>query len=151
MRLYLYVKILIIAFVFVIGPVEAGIYKWTDAQGKVHYGDKPVDQKQAAEITVDMDANTGVTNSSGNDKERELMTQELQDDRKAREKTREDNKIAKQERWQRCKGLKKRLLKHRRANSVYKKDAKGERVYYTQKQRDAKVKAINKGIAKNCR
>lgn len=151
MRVFLFVKSVSTLFLLMTLPVSAGVFKWTDEQGNVHYGDQPISQDGTTELKINTNADTGITNSSGNDKERARMTQELQDDREAREKKRADRRVEKKKRQKVCAQLKKRLLQHQRASSVYKRDAKGERVYYTPKERDEKVKNINKGIAKNCR
>ena len=151
MRFFSLVQRVFILFLFMALPVNAGVYKWTDEQGNVHYGDKPVNQKQATELQINSNVNTGVTHSAGDNKERDRMLQELQDDRGAREKIKAEQRVERKKRKKACVQLKKRLLQHQRASSVYKRDAKGERVYYTSEERDEKVKNINKGIAKNCR
>ncbi len=151
MGVLLFVQSVLILFLFVVLPVNAGVYKWTDEQGNVHYGDKPVNQGKATELQINSNVNTGVTHSAGNIKERDRVLQELQDDRDAREEVKADQRIERKKRQRTCVQLKKRLLQHQRASSVYKQNAKGERVYYTAKEREAKVKNINQGIAKNCR
>lgn len=35
---------------------SAEIYKWTDAQGRVHYGDNPADTVQAEKVTVEINS-----------------------------------------------------------------------------------------------
>lgn len=151
MRVFSFVQRVFILFLFMALPVNAGVYKWTDEQGNVHYGDKPVNQEKATELQINSNVNTGVTHSAGDNKERDRMLQELQDDRGAREKIKADQRVERKKRQKACVQLKKRLLQHQRASSVYKRDAKGERVYYTPEERDEKVKDINNGIAKNCR
>jgi len=141
----------LIVFFCLSASLTAGVYKWTDEQGNVHYGDKPVSTKKATELKIDTESRAGITTSSGNIKERERITQELEEERKAREKTRDEQRVAKQERRARCKPLKKRLGKHLRANNVYKENAKGERTYYTEKEREEKIRKLRKEIAKACR
>ena len=153
MCLFSYMKIFSTLFLFIIlsSSVNAGVYKWTDEEGNVHYGDKPINQDDTTELKINTDTDTGITNSSGNDKERTRMAQELQEDREAREKKRADRRVEKKKQQKTCAKLKKRLIQHQRASGVYKRDANGERVYYTPKERDSQVEKINKGIRKNCR
>lgn len=151
MRFFIFVQKVFLLLMFVVLPVNAGVYKWTDEQGNVHYGDKPVNQGKATELQINSDVNTGVTHSAGDNKERDRVLQELQDDRDAREEIKAEQRIERKKRQKACVQLKRHLLQHQRASSVYKKNAKGERVYYTPKERDEKVKNINKGIARNCR
>ena len=61
----------------VVSPVNAGIYKWTDSNGKVHFGDRPADVDSATEINIRSNNHTGVTNSSGNKDEREYLLKKI--------------------------------------------------------------------------
>lgn len=151
MRVFSFLQSVFMLFLLLVLPVNAGVYKWTDAQGNIHYGDKPANQQKATELQINNNVNTGVTHSAGDNKERDRVLQELQDDRDARAELKAEQRIERKQRQKACVQLKKRLLQHQRASSVYKQDAKGERVYYTLKERDETVKNINKGIAKNCR
>ena len=151
MGIFSFMQRVFILLLFIVLPVNAGVYKWTDEQGNVHYGDKPIDQDDSTELKININTDTGITNSSGNNKERDRMLQELQEDRDARKEVKAEQRIERKKRQKTCVQLKKRLLQHKRASGVYKRDANGERVYYTPKERDSQVEKINKGIAKNCR
>ncbi|WP_341676717.1 DUF4124 domain-containing protein [Niveibacterium sp. SC-1] len=39
-------------FVFAAAAAQAGVYKWTDAQGKVHYGDVPPPEQRTDRVNV---------------------------------------------------------------------------------------------------
>lgn len=73
MRVFSFVQRVFILFLFMALPVNAGVYKWTDEQGNVHYGDKPVNQEKATELQINSNVNTGVTHSAGDNKERDRM------------------------------------------------------------------------------
>jgi len=40
-------------------PVSAGVYKWTDAQGRVHYSDSPPPDQKAAQVKIKVNSITG--------------------------------------------------------------------------------------------
>ena len=151
MQFYATKNVLFLLTLSVASAVNAGVYKWTDEQGNVHYSDKPVNINKATELEIDTQSRAGITNSSGNTEERKWITQELEEERKAREQLREDQRIEKHKRRAQCKPLKQRLAKHLRANNVYKQHANGERTYYTEKEREEKISKLRKQIARACR
>ncbi|WP_221801157.1 DUF4124 domain-containing protein [Oceanobacter mangrovi] len=53
----------LLASLIIAAPVSAGIYKWTDANGKVHYGDRPPQAVQATGMNI---ANNPSPVSAGN-------------------------------------------------------------------------------------
>lgn len=146
-----YMKIFVIFFLLIASSVNAGVYKWTDKEGNVHFGDRPVDQDNATELNLNIESRAGITNSAGNNKERDRMANELEEDRKAREEKRKKNRAAKKKKQERCARLKDQRRRYQRANSIYKLNAKGDRVYYSKKERAVREKKLNKSIAKACR
>ena len=143
-------KIFLIAIFILVSPVSAGVYKWTDNKGNVHFGDHPDNQDEATELLYDTESRAGITNSSGNDKERNRMAKELEDDRKERQHNREERRVAQKKAQKRCARSKDQLRQYQRANSIYKLNKNGDRVYYSKEEREAKEKKINKSIAKYC-
>ncbi len=131
-------------------PVNAGVYKWTDKKGNVHFGDHPVNQDEATELIYDTESRAGITNSSADRKERDRMAKELENDRKERKENREERRIAQKKRQERCARSKDNLRWHQRASSIYKLKDNGDRVYYSKEEREAKEKKINRSIAKYC-
>lgn len=140
-----------ILFFLMVSPVSAGVYKWTDQNGVVHFGDRPVNQDEATELIIDTESRSGITNSSGNNKERARMTKELEEDRKSRQEKREKFQADKKKRKASCVQAKDRLRQYQEASGIYKLDKNGERVFYSNEERAAKEKKLNKVIAKNCR
>ena len=124
-------KIFLIAIFLMASPVTAGIYKWTDEKGNVHFGDRPVNQGAATELIYDTESRAGITNSSGNNKERNRMAKELEDDRKERQNNREEIRIAQKKAQKRCARSKDQLRQYQRASSIYKLKNNCDRVYYS--------------------
>jgi glutaredoxin len=40
-------------------PAAAGVYKWTDAQGRVHYSDSPPPDQEAAQVKIKVNSISG--------------------------------------------------------------------------------------------
>ena len=141
---------IIILLLLVSSPVSAGIYKWTDSNGNVHFGDKPVDNTGATEMNIKVNKNAGVTNSSGNKVDREYLIKKIdekkQDDAEKRKEKRELNKKHKML----CNNYRVKYENQIRANSLFTMDANGERTYLSDKERAARKKMIQKGIKKYC-
>ena len=148
--LFYFMKIFANFFLLIAFPVNAGVYKWTDKNGNVHYSDRPVNQGKATELNVGTDSSAGITNSADN-RERNFVIQELEEDRKAREKNREEKRIAQKKKQKRCARSKDNLRQYQNASAIYKLNSKGDRVYYSKEERKAREKKLSQSIAKNCR
>ncbi len=149
-----FLTVLPVVLLLITLPVGAGVYKWTDPQGRVHYGDKPQGQGKATELNIDTEAtddHAGVSGGAGNREKRDRMIQVLEEDRKARAEKRRKAEQARNKRQKRCVYLKNELARHQRARGVYRLNSKGERVYYSKKSRQAEERKLKKAIARTCR
>ena len=52
-------RCLIVAILLVAAPVAAQVYKWTDSQGRVHYGDRPPDDAKKQELKIRVNSYDG--------------------------------------------------------------------------------------------
>lgn len=141
----------ILLFVLVVSPVNAGIYKWTDENGNVHFGDRPVNSDAATEVKVQINNNTGVTNSSGNRKEREYLLKKIAEEKAADVEKRKMQAAEDKKRLVRCNAYRSSLQRHIQSNRSYSMSPDGERTYLTSEQREARKKKLGKGVAKYCR
>ncbi len=134
-----------------IGFANAGVYKWTDKEGNVHYGDKPVVQQKATELNINTKSGSGFSVSSDKKKARDQLLEEFKEDREARNKERNDKRIAKKKIRKQCARARDSLKRYREASGVYKLNKKGERVFYSKEARVKRERAYNKLIKKHCR
>jgi hypothetical protein len=137
-------------FVFVITPVNAGIYKWTDKDGNVQFGDQPVNTETATELKIQTNNNTGVTNSSGNIREREYLLKKISEEKETEAEERKQKAAKDKERRKLCDRYRSRLQLHNQSNRTFKMSPDGERTYLTDEQRDNQQKQLSKGVAKYC-
>ena len=144
------VKLVIFCLIMVSLSVNAGIYRWTDENGTVHYSDQPVKQSDVTELEIDAESRAGITGSSGNDREREIVLEEFEEERQAREKSREEKRLAQKQKQKRCARAKDDLRRYQTAGAVYKLDQNGERIYYSRDERAAREKKFHRLINKHC-
>jgi len=143
-------KFIILILVFV-SPVSAGIYKWTDSDGNVHFGDRPADNASATELTIKSNNNTGITNSSGNKKEREYLLKQIEKNKQEEAKKTKKRTASDKKRKKRCDYYKRRYQSHIQSNRSYRMSPGGERTYLSAEQREAKKRKISNGVSKYCR
>lgn len=145
-------KILTIVLLAWFGTAHAEVYKWTDKNGRVHYGDRPSDKK-AEQITI----NPGPVNGAP------LETQDnqraIENWLKARDKDREISKQkqaeqAKQKaiRKRKCATMKADLTDMQRGGIAwYDLDKNGERRYFSEEEIQQQISDLKQTIKKYCR
>jgi hypothetical protein len=125
---------------------SAEIYRWTDAQGRVHFGEKPgasgAEQVEVKPQVVERDAAT---------REREERTRKFYDARRD-EQAQADAKAAsaRAERLQECRELRSNLAQIQHGGLYYKTEKNGERSYYSDEQMDSARSRLSSRIAERC-
>jgi len=143
-------KKIIVIMLIIMSPANAGIYKWTDNKGNVHFGDRPVDPKSATELKVIINRNTGVTNSSGNKKEREYLLKKIERNKEERSEKKSEKLAKSKKRKKKCDAYRRSYQNHIQSNRSYHMSTKGERTYLSDKERDLRKKKLSKGVSKYC-
>jgi len=105
----------------------AEIYKWTDKDGNVHFGDNPQSEENATELNINTDARSGVTHSSGRDKDRDRLLKNRAEERAEKAEKKKKYEAKKKKMRRKC------LL----AN-------------YSSKQRAKSEKRLRKSISRYC-
>ena len=132
---------------------EAGVYKWVDDNGKVHYGDRP----QAAQPAVEMEIDETTPAPSRDDDElsreekRERLLQSMAEDRVEKQEQREKQKALNQQNRQKCNRYRDRMRHYQRASGLYNLDKDGNRVYISDTERARATKNLQAKINKYCR
>ena len=140
--------LLLLVFVF---PVSAEIYKWTDSDGNIHFGDRPSDIESATELDIKVNKNSGITNSSGNKKDRDYLLKKIEEE-KLEDAEKKKKRIAEnKKRKKRCSSYKRSYQVHIQSNRTYRMSPDGERTYLTEEQRENKKKKLIRGIEKYCK
>jgi len=143
MRIFLFV---ILALPF---TASAEIYKWTDADGRVHFGDKPTDQKiQAKEIEVkDYMPGTDTGSRESNQRPQRAMTPGSEGKQKT--SAQDSANAAAEAQKQRCDIARDTLQKI--SGRVIFTDDNGKPLHVTEQQRIEKQRELDAWVQENCR
>lgn len=124
---------------------SAEIYRWTDANGQVHFGEAP--RAGAVQIEVkppalQQDAATA---------ERQQRTERFfQARREEQQKTNENNQKQQAKSAQECQQLREQYAQLDHGGTFYKVDAQGQRQYFQQEQIDSARNRLKARLAQRC-
>lgn len=129
--------LVVAAAILTSGIAGAGeIYKWTDADGNVHYGDRPIGDGVVERVAI-----SSRNTNSAKVAERVQAHDELQTSRKeAKAKKADEAKAAadaqaeQDDRDQQCQTYRARMQKYLQTPRLYRQDGEGERVYLDDEQ-----------------
>ena len=133
---------------------DAGVYKWVDENGKVHYGDQPKATQPAVEVDVDDTAVTVPAFGGGDmsrEEKRERLLEAMEEDRIEKQEKQEKQKAIKEQNRQKCNHYRDRMRHYERASALYKLDNDGNRVYMSEANRARATKDLRANINKYCR
>lgn len=123
----------------------AEIYRWTDEQGRVHFGQRPVAGAEPVQVrpqVVERDEHT---------REREARTQRFHDARREEQQQAAATAAAQRaERASECQDLRRRLAQIPEGFSYYRTDASGERIYYSDEETDTARRQLRERIGQRC-
>lgn len=128
-------------------PVLTGadIYRWTDAQGRVHFGEQPgqgATQVQVKPQVVERDADT---------RARQERLERFNDARQQEKAQAAQNAAAqRQKQDQTCRQLRNQLAEIAKDGQYFSQDGKGERRYYSSDEIDTARRKLNAQIASQC-
>lgn len=125
---------------------SAEIYRWTDEQGRVHFGARP-----GAASAQQIEVKPQVVERDDATREREARTAQFFDARRA-EKAQADSRAAEAhaKRGQECGQLRDKLEQINRDGRYFRTDADGNRVYYQDAEVEAARSRLSTRIAERC-
>ena len=123
----------------------AQIYRWTDADGRVHFGQRPPAGAEQVEVrpqVVERDEQT---------RAREARSERFFDARRQEQQAaREQANQAQVAREQECQGLRRQLSRLQLGGRFFRNDAAGERVYYSDSEVEAARQRLAARIGQEC-
>ena len=135
-----------------VGAVANEIYKWTDADGNVHYEDRP----SGAPTEVRLDITYRSTDRGAVQKrvqsriDAQTAREEARSIAAAAEQEAAENAAAEEQRNDRCVRARARLEANLQARRLYRTNDKGERVYLDDAQRQEARQETEEQIAEFC-
>lgn len=121
----------------------AEVYRWTDAQGQVHFGERPPAGAQRVEVRPQV--------IEGDADGRERAARWFDARREERDAARQQASQRRGERERECQGLERRLAALSQGGRYFSQDATGERHYYSDAQIEAARKALSDQMNGSCR
>ncbi len=135
------------------GGYASEIYKWTDAEGNVHYGDRPAEDVEAERLDIqsrptDRARVAAVTQARRESRERLLGGAETPD--AADQASPEEQRRPAEERAQKCQTYKDRLQTFIQSRRLYREDENGERVYLSEQEMQAARANVQSKVEEYC-
>jgi len=131
----------------------AEVYKWVDAKGRTHFGDKPPESGPTAR-RIKTPANPAPAPSPGAEQRRRKQ-QKLLDafasDRQEKANQRQKDRQAKAKLHRQCAITRHNLEILERSNQLYRKDKKGNRQYASEEQRANLIERTRQALKKHCK
>lgn len=154
-------RIIMLTLLLAALPAEAELYKWTDAEGRVHFTDrKPVDGGKVETLKTPQARNPGgreaaAATASPQDQKSLLDRQKRMADILAQEREQQEAAIASKkkeeaERLKKCHEARD-YRRNAQGSRLYDIDQKGERVYMDDKAYDAHMRELDKAIKEFCK
>ena len=111
-----------------VATAGAQVYKWTDEQGRVHYGDKP--PQQGAQTMEVPSAGNGAASAPSDDERREKTQRLLRaydEERRIKQQQEQREEVEAAKRQRLCNQARDRLRNYARARGLYELDEQGNR------------------------
>lgn len=125
-------SILLVSMCLLPLSASAGVYKWVDANGQTHFGDRPPAQAASSEVTVDArPAEVDATARQRHQKMTEFLEQQ-QAEREVRQAADAKAEKAAEERAELCRTLRARLKYLASVSTFYNLNDQGERVFVSE-------------------
>jgi hypothetical protein len=147
-------KGLLICLLAVIGfTAQAEIYKWTDAQGRVHYGDRPGgDNAQAMPVAPAPEATgqTAVESAAQRAQRRQRMLDIYREERAEKEAAREQARQELNKTKENCRRARLEYDRFSKSRLIYDYEDNGERRYLSDKEREGYVESLRQAVERWC-
>ena len=156
MKLFHKTSCFLLALLLLPSMTLAGFYKWTDANGKVHYTDKPhgdqsqemnlKEHKVAVPVSTDNDSNT----MSRAEKQQRLIDS-MAEDRLQRKEVVAKRKAERKRSEKRCREITRAYNKDRQASALYDWDENNDRKFLSHQEREQHLSEMQREVDYWCK
>lgn len=143
-------KLFFVLSVFFSMSANAGVYRWVDADGNTHFGDRPPANASSREVEVNAPE---VSNDASAQERERRMRDFLSEQQKEREARQADQaKVAEEQakKAELCTRMRAELKNLARVSTFYRLDENGDRVYVTEEENDQVRKDFRKKVKEAC-
>ncbi|MCK5001672.1 MAG: DUF4124 domain-containing protein [Gammaproteobacteria bacterium] len=146
-RLYIKQMIVTVLMMIMVSPVAigSGIYKWTDENGKIHYGSAKPSDADSERMNIKVDTTKRIK------KKKKKAQEETEEAEELPIEAPETPKISKKEKARACKDARARLQNIQSHGRLREFDEKGNSVILAEEQRQKRISEAKKRIRENCK
>ncbi len=145
--------ILFLALIFNL-DANADVYKWTDAEGKTHFGDQKPNSSKVETLVLPTSPKSASTPTASTDDNgvagRTKLLKVLSEEREIKQKAAAEQAQQKAKIMQLC-GQARDYYNNISSGTLYNVNAKGERTYLNDSQREQEIKRTQDFIKQRCR
>ena len=145
------IRLILLATLWMVSAAWAEIYRWTDAQGRVHFGDRPRgEEAQRLQIETPLAApSPDLPSDAQRHAEQQRLIDALREDRQAREAERRKAAQEEAQRSQRCAYARNRLKRYR-GGRLYQPQEDGGRRYLDDTERRREIARAEDEVERWC-
>jgi hypothetical protein len=125
------------------------VYKWTDAEGRVHYGDRPQDTSATA-VPIESAPPADPQLDERREREKRLL-EVFEEEREAQRREAERLAVERVEQQQRCTRARELLARYQTARYLYGQDEQGNRNILTDAERAAAEADAQQAVDQHCK
>ncbi len=129
--------------------IASDIYKWTDEDGNVHYGDRPTGDATEERMAISSSA-TNPAKVQARAQSRYATREPAAAANEPQGPSEDDLRALAEERKEKCNTYKARLQKFVQSRRLYKQDENGERVYLDEDQTQAARERVENQVQEYC-
>lgn len=132
--------------------VCAEVYQWTDAQGRVHFGDRPPPTEKAREMRIrePRKINSDAEDSAARMKELDNFFRRRQEEREASEQQEAQRKAEQEKRKAACRDMLAEIKHMEKVRAFYELNDDGERVFLDDEEGDRIRREYRQQYADHC-
>ncbi|MEJ2620758.1 MAG: DUF4124 domain-containing protein [Candidatus Thiodiazotropha sp.] len=144
------VRVMLISALFSLN-LYAGVYKWTDENGQVHFSDRPVSES-STEVKIKQPPSSGSPSNSSQQRQQNMrkMLNALEEERSEKREAKLKAKQEREKRKRKCIYAKDRYSSHNRASGIYSYKKDGQRSYLSDDERKSHMKKLKADIERWC-
>lgn len=133
------------------GVVSAEVYRWHDADGKLHYGDRPPADAEQMNIRSAPNSTAQKPTNSDRKEARQRLLDLYREERAEKKKLKQERIAKRKERKQKCLQARVDLDNYQYASGIYRPTERGEREFLSKEERANYIQDLRDKVNKWCR
>jgi hypothetical protein len=133
------------------GASAEGVYRWTDAQGRVHFGDRPPGDGPSTAIAPPAPPAAPAPTAAERAARQQRLLDAYRDERLEKQELEAKQKAEEDDRRRRCAQARDRLARYQSSGRIYDPQPNGERRYLNDGERDAEIRTARNEVGRWCK